>query len=243
MRNISDYENEYLKPDFEKYQVIQRRKKVLDSIYGRKKILEIGCGIDPMFKYIDWEVDVYKVFEPGGKFIDNAKKVARDIGKEILFINKPFTAEDDTDGLEYDAVICSGLLHEVENPAELLENICMVSNKETLIHINVPNANSFHRLLAKEMKLISDTKQFSERNVKLQQNTVFDMDSLKSLCGEAGLVVESCGSYFVKPFAHFQMKQMMDEGIIDERVLDGLYSMTKYMPELGSEIYVNCRKQ
>jgi len=37
MRDISKYEDEYIKPDFEQYQVAQRRKKVLESIKGRKK--------------------------------------------------------------------------------------------------------------------------------------------------------------------------------------------------------------
>ena len=36
---------------------------------------------------------------------------------------------------------------------------------------------------------------------------------------------------------------MMDNGIIDEKILDGLYFMTKYMPDMGSEIYVNCRRK
>ena len=34
---------------------------------------------------------------------------------------------------------------------------------------------------------------------------------------------------------------MMEKEILNESVLDGLYHLTKYMPEFGSEIYVNCK--
>lgn len=45
----------------------------------------------------------------------------------------------------------------------------------------------------------------------------------------------------MKPFSHNQMYEMMQSAIIDEKVLDGLYRLAEYMPEYGSEIYVNCK--
>jgi len=198
--------------------------------------------MEPLFKYVDWDFDEYTIFEPGERFIKNAEAIANNVGKNINFINRPFDVDNETSGLKYDAIICSQLLHEVQNPSELLESIYFTADLNTLIHINVPNANSFHRLLAKEMNLILDTKQFSERNIRLQQNAVFDLQELNKICVEAGFTVYESGSYFVKPFTHEQMKRMMDEKIIDLKVLDGLYSMIRYIPNMGSEIYVNCRK-
>lgn len=32
---------------------------------------------------------------------------------------------------------------------------------------------------------------------------------------------------------------MMDQGIISEEVLDGMYALEEYLPEYGSEIYIN----
>lgn len=54
----------------------------------------------------------------------------------------------------------------------------------------------------------------------------------------AGLRVLERGSYFVKPFTHAQMEACLENGILSEKLLDGLDRMTKYMPELGAEIYV-----
>ena len=65
-----------------------------------------------------------------------------------------------------DLVICSGVLHEVPNPAEILTAIAMLLGTNAMVHINVPNAQSMHRRLAKAMGLIPDTRQITERNRK-----------------------------------------------------------------------------
>lgn len=242
MKNLSNYEKEYLKTDFEDYLVAQRRKKVLSSITDRKKILEIGCGFDPLFNYIDWSFEEYTIIEPSVKFIENAKIIALNKGVSVNFINSYFETANDLKKKSYDAIICSSLLHEVQFPEEILKKIYALSNQETLIHVNVPNANSFHRLLAKEMKLINSIKDFSDRNIRFQQYRVFDMNDLISMCKKTGFKIVEQGSYFIKPFSHDQMSQMLNKNIIDLSLVDALYSMSKYCPGIGAEIYVNIKK-
>ena len=38
-----------------------------------------------------------------------------------------------------------------------------------------------------------------------------------------------------------QMQKLIDSGYIDLDILKGLYKMEKYMPGLGSEIYINVK--
>lgn len=54
MRDINDYTKNYNIASFEDYKVIYRRKKVLEIMqkYKPKRILEIGCGMEPLFNYI-----------------------------------------------------------------------------------------------------------------------------------------------------------------------------------------------
>lgn len=144
--------------------------------------------------------------------------------------------------MRFDFVICSSLLHELEEPIKMLEEIEKVCSDNTILHINVPNAISFHRLLAKEMGLINDVHGMSARNNLLQQNTVYDIDMLRRSVERVGFKEIESGSYFVKPFTHTQMHEMMRKDIINEQVLNGLYGMEKYMPGLGSEIYINAKK-
>ena len=112
----------------------------------------------------------------------------------------------------------------------------------TRVHVNVPNARSLHRLLALEMGLIEDVHQLSYNQLCLQQPRTFDIDSLSALCTKNGFEVTEQGSYFIKPYTHRQMAQLQDIGLLDERMLDGLYSLARHLPDMGSEIFVHLRR-
>lgn len=147
-------------------------------------------------------------------------------------------------GGDISLIILSGLLHEVEDPSVMLKAIEEISNPNTIVHINVPNANSFHRLLALESGMINNTTEFSHNNKIFQQHSIFTMDTLISCIKNSlnyDIEILDSGSYWIKPFTHKQMLMMMNENIIDENILDGFEKMIKYMPELGSEIFVNFR--
>ena len=123
----------------------------------------------------------------------------------------------------------------------LLKAIADVCTESTVLHINVPNANSFHRVLAKQMGLIKDVCEFSESNKLYQQHNVYDMEELVECVKLCGFRVIDEGDYFLKPFTHSQMYDMIGKGIIDEKVLDGLYGMTGFLSGMGSEVFVNCK--
>ncbi len=238
MRNIDDYSKIYSVQGFEDYQVAYRRRKVLEQIqrFKPQNILEIGVGIDPIFKYV--EDALFTIVEPSDEFYENARKICD--GRIRCFHGFFEDIEGELEK-EYDMIICSSLLHEVENPDKLLSSIKKVCNRNTIVHINVPNANSMHRLLAYESGMIDDTHNMSNRNKLLQQHNIFDLDRLTKLVKKIGFNIVNQGSYFVKPFTHEQMYSMLKSGVVDEKILDGFYNIERYMPGLGSEIYVNCK--
>lgn len=187
MRDIEKYANEYLSLgyDFEQYQVQYRKKRILESIETQDlfSVLEIGCGMNPFFTELDENIfSHYVVVEPGQQFYLNACRLSRNTPR-ITCIHDTFDlklAESHVGVEKYTMILLSSLLHEVEQPGELLDAVHLLCDKDTVVHINVPNANSFHRLLAKAMGMISDTHTMSVRNSKLQQNVVFDQDSLQT---------------------------------------------------------------
>ena len=79
--------------------------------------------------------------------------------------------------------------------------------------------------------------------VKLNTHFIFDLKELTEVVEGAGLRVIESGSYSIKPFTHVQMENMVQAGLITNEMLVGLYKMEKYMPGLGSEIYVNARRK
>lgn len=247
MRDIQDYEIKYKEEPCEKYQVKYRRKKILELIqaYKHDAVLEIGCGLEPLFAYFsDYQKMV--IVEPGSQFVSNAKKEAERVGRNIICIQGFFeeTVEQIREtGISFDFIILSSLLHEVEEPERLLQAIYSVCSDETVVHINVPNADSIHRLLAKEMGIIRDVHELSDLQKTMQRNRVFDMDSLCDMMGRCQFEVIQKGTYFPKLLSAGQMEKMLEQGIVTEDIFDGLDGMIKYVPQLGSEIFVQVRKK
>lgn len=239
MRDIEDYTEKYMKSYFEEILVKYRRRLILEQIeqYKPTRILDIGCGYDPLFQYV--HEAGFTCIEPSRVFYEHGLELSRERGN-VHLIHGFFEQIVDTLEKDYDMVICSGLLQEVEKPDVLLQSIFKMCSKDTVVHINVSNANSMHRLLALESGYIKDVHDMSARNRELQQHSVFDMKSLTEFVEKEGFKVMDSGSYFIKPFTHTQMEKGLNEGIITEEILDGLYGMEKYMPGLGCEIYVNC---
>lgn len=241
MRDIADYTEKYTESSFEEYQVLYRRRFVCEQIakYNPKTILEIGCGMLPLF--MEFPDKNFTVIEPSENFYENAKKLSCN-RKNIELIND-FFDEKTILPQRFDMIICSGLLHEVEDPEQMAVALSRIASSESIVHINVPNARSFHRLLAKESSLIDDVHELSSRNRLFQQHSVFDIESLKRLFVSKDFEIVEEGSYFIKPFTHEQMMRMLKENIIDLNVLEGLYKMADFLPEFGSEIFVNCKKR
>jgi SAM-dependent methyltransferase len=183
--------------------------------------------------------DAFTVVEPSHEFVAHARALAAGRG-DVRVLQGFF--EDVRLQLaagSFDLVVVSSLLHEVPDPQALLRAVRAVCGPETVVHLNVPNMRSFHRLLAFEMGLIPSVFEPSEIERRFQRHTRYDMPGLLALVGEQGFRVLASGTYFVKPFTHGQMEAMLAAGIIDARVIDGLARMVRYMPDLGCEMYVD----
>lgn len=245
-RDIEKYTKEYLSDsyDFEKNMVTFRRNKILKILqkYKPKNILEIGCGMDSIFNYYK-NYQQACIVEPSYEFFLKVQKDLENLNIEFCndFVENKIEFLKEKN---FDFIILSSLLHEVKNPKEFLQDILTLCNKNTILHINVPNAKSFHLLWAYESGLIKEIGFLSERAKKLQQNSTFTLESLESFINECmdKMEVLDRGSYFVKLFNHSKMALCVQENIIDTALLKGLGEMIKYMPEFGAEIFVNIKK-
>ena len=184
-------------------------------------------------------------WSPPPFFFDKARSdAAKRKDKKVTVINKTLEgAFDEIESVGFDFVLASGLLHEVPDPKTLLRQVHDLCRPDTTVHINVPNANSFHRRLAVEMGLIKDVYEASPANIEFQQHTIFDLSALRQTAEDAGFRVEAAGAYAFKPFPHWQMQQMMDSQLLTEEMVEGLYKMGRHSPDLCSEIYVNVRRR
>ena len=244
MIDIQDYSQKYLgqyaDASFETTLVRVRRKYVLESLgrYAHGSILEVGCGLEPLFQFVDGAT--FTIVEPSPDFVRNARTTAgsRDVTVIESFLE---TATASLAGRHFDFIVVSSLLHEVSDPAALLAAIRSLCDAETTVHINVPNVRSFHRLLALEMDLIDDLFAQSETERRFQRHTRFDSDSLAKMLRENGFRILDSATYFIKPFTHQQMDALMQSGAFSPAVINGLDRMTRHMPDMGCEIYANVR--
>ncbi len=248
MRNFKDYTEKYTQHyqkncSFEKVLAGSRRQKVLASLnkYPHRSILEIGCGFEPIFPYCDKNIDA-TVVEPSLVFFQNAKKLAEKRPLTTVIHNyfeKMYYSFEKSK--EFDFIILSSVLHEVVNPLELLQAIHAVCRNDTVVHINVPNVRSFHRILALKMGIIENLFEKSEIGKELQRRSYFDKEFLFEMMRKTGFKILSFGTYFIKFFSNKQMETIIKNKIIDKSLIDGLEKMIGYMPELGCEMFVEVK--
>ena len=248
MRNLLKYAEDYTQQPFDDTHLHFRRKKLIEQIeeYQPKRIVEISCGKRPFFQdYTNFEELI--IVEPTKAFYDNASGLLKnypELDSKVILINDYFeNASDQLLETDIDFIIVSNVLQEIEDVSTFLKGLHNICSKNTIVHIVVPNAKSFHRLLAFEMGIIDSVYQLSDRNILLQQATVFDLETLSEVIKKIGFDIIKAGSSFIKPFTHQQMHDLLKHNIINETTLEGLYKMEQYMPELGAEIFVNCKIQ
>ncbi|HFZ5203324.1 TPA: class I SAM-dependent methyltransferase [Campylobacter jejuni] len=240
-RDIKQYTQNYTdkEHDFEEIMVYYRRKKVLEILnkYNPKNVLEIGCGMDSIFNYYK-NFNKATIVEPSDVFYNKAVNNLKNQNIEFFndFLeNKIKTLKNNN----FDFVICSGLLHEVNNPNSFFKDILKICTHDTIIHINVPNSNSFHLIWAYESGLINKLGNLTDTAIKFQQNTTFNLNELTQFIIEGGGIILDSGSYFIKPFNHSKMSLCLKNKILDKKLLDGLYKLSTYIADFGAEIFIN----
>lgn len=244
---IRDYGRVYQEQyGFEHQQVAARRRFLVELVrrVRPKVVVEIGCGAELLAETVaesGMSPERWLVIEP----ISDFATLARDAARRLSFLEvvEGFVEDFSAQGLPVSSmpelVICSSLLHEVDEPAQILA-ACrrILSTGLGLLHVNVPNAGSLHRRLARAAGLIRDEHDMSARNVALHQRRVYDATSLQEEIRNADFTIEECGGYLIKPFAHAQMQKL---SFLSPELLDGLYGLGRELPELASEIYAHAR--
>ncbi len=238
MYTQDEYQLKYQNLTFEDKLRKYRMEYVVDYLNTIKsdKILEIGCGNDPIFMYYD-NFEVMDIVEPGDHFYEFTKNMIGD--DKRISIQNCFIEEAKLElKNEYDVVVIGGFLHEIENPEEVLSVIKKIAKPQTIVLTYVPNANSFHRLLALESGLIPSNYIFSENDKLFGRRNIFNLESIGALFQNSGFKTIKKSTYFIKPFTHEQMNSLMGLSFFTEEILAGFFKMTKYMPDMGCEIFI-----
>ena len=238
LRYTGEYLRQYEDGDFEPLLVGVRRSELLKSaaLYEHRRILEIGCALEPLYPHLD-HFTSYTIVEASEEMAGRVAQGAAGQAK-VAVVNATIEAAAAELGRSFDWIVCSSVLHEVPDPTAFLSAVRSVCNANTVCHLNVPNAASFHRLLAVEMGLIDRADELSGRDRRFGHPGVFDKGSLRALLANCGFRVVRDGTFFIKPFTHDQMRMLVEQEIVPRAIIEGLYRLSKYFPENGCELFV-----
>lgn len=240
MANKSNYEENYSNLPFEDILRKYRFKKLCEhlNLYPHQNILDIGCGNYPVYSFFT-DFKSVTVVEPGEVFFRNAVNLSLKSSKIVVLNDVVENVTKRLKGEVFDFIIIGGFLHEIPNPSEVLNALKEISSESSILFTYLPNASSFHRLLAFEMGIIDSIYQQSEHDNLFKRQSHFDLISFEKFLSGNGFKTINKGSYFIKPFTSDQMAKLIDQNNFDSAIFDGLDRMVKYMPELGSEMFVN----
>jgi SAM-dependent methyltransferase len=227
---------------------LARQRRNLDFLRQARprRVLEVGCGgmilaAAAAAEGLDW--DLWVVVEPEPDFVA-AAQAATAGGPPVCIVSGYLEGQVATvrdlapDGFE--ATLLSGLLHETSDPVALLATAVGLTAAGGQVLASVPNARSFHRLLAVEAGLIPSPQTLSPRDLALGHPVVFDAEGLDGLLRGAGLVDLQLDGYLFKPFTHAQMDQVI--GPTDAALVEGLIRLGRLFPANAAEICAIGRK-
>lgn len=207
--------------------------------YPHKSVLEIGCGLNPVCHQV-MDFNHWTIVEPSMTFVNKAKLFLNN--EKVQIVNNFFEEVCEIfKDRQFDFIICSSLLHEVTKPDNLLDSIYSCCSKDTILHIDVPNVYSFHRLLALEMGLIPSIYQKSKTEIDFQRTSHYDKQSFIESLEMHNFQILEFGTYLIKPFSNEQMEKLLLSNIISPEIIGGLEKMVKYIPDMGAEMYANVR--
>lgn len=212
-----------------------------DFLSDTKRVLEVGPGYTSLSSDL-WIDSHWTLLEPSQElFIYNLKKFQN--SQNIQIHN--CSIEDYLDTCEassFDMVMLSSVLHELNDPINILTGISNILSENGKVLIVVPNNQSVHRQFGVVLGKLEDTNSQTETEKLMQQKTNYSISSLQELILKVGFKVVYVSTSFVKPNTHKRMQEWLDQEILSNQDLDYLYDLSFAFHPFNAEIYMVIEK-
>ena len=215
--------------DAEFAHVINHTYLTLKPYFKGSSCLELGSADGGMTQFLVDDFQEVVSVDGSESFVSRLKE--RNI-PNLTAITSFF--EDLSLDQEFDTVILSHILEHVDNPVEILKIAKRYTKKGGVILIDVPNADSFHRLIGVEMGMLPQKDALNETDVKLGHRRVYTVDLMKEHIRLSGMKLQHWGGHFLKVLSAGQMKDFSPQ------LMDAFYNVGRYTPLHAAEIYFVC---
>lgn len=202
-----------------------------------KRALEFGCCDGFMTGLIAGHIDQLTVVDGSQTFIDMAKKRVPD---NVEFVHALF--EDFSPGCKFDYIFATYVLEHVGDAVGFLKIANRLLAEDGLLFLVVPNARAFSRQLARHMGLLDDLFALTPNDINHGHRRVYDRITLNRDIASAGMLQVGQGGLLLKLLADFQMDALIENGILGEPQLEGLYKMGFEYPDLAGSLFSVCRR-
>jgi 2-polyprenyl-3-methyl-5-hydroxy-6-metoxy-1,4-benzoquinol methylase len=234
---LNDTANTYTVDNSSQTRVIRELVVRTFSPYLRSGIgLELGCSDGYMTKMLASNLEHLDVVDGSNKFLNEAKK------RNLTNVEYHFSLfEEYTSTKKYDYVFASYIMEHVLEPSLVLKMVKQVLKPDGVLFMVVPNARALSRQLAMHMGLISDLKALTENDLANGHRRVYDRVYFNREIEQAGFESISEGGLMLKILADFQLDKLIDDGMLQQSQIDGLYKLGHEYPDLCGSLYSICR--
>jgi len=149
--------------------------------------------------------------------------------------------EEFTSGNKYDAVFALYVLEHVFNVEDLLSMIEYVLKPQGFLFVVVPNARALSRQLALHMGILTGLKALTKNDHSHGHRRVYDRVLLNKDLEAGDFQTIAQGGILLKPLADFQMSSLLQQGILTQQHIDGLYTLGLEYPDLCSALFSVCK--
>lgn len=227
---------DYIKSDespFLRYQRNVDIKKALEFMEPEGVAMELGCEVGYMSSLISPHVKSLDIIEGSPSFIEEASK--RKL-KNVVFHNMLFEQVNKEN--HYDYIFASHVIEHLTDPVDTLKIMYKALKPGGRIFIFVPNATAASRQLAVKMGLYKSIYDMTPNDVRGGHRRVYDQKSISDDVQNAGFNLAAVEGLFFKPFADFQIDDLIKQNFLSELHLDSLVELGKDYPELCGYIFV-----
>lgn len=200
--------------------------------------LELGCSNGYMTEMLSERLNKLDVIDGCEDFIKTTKERKLSNVTFIYSLFEEYSANKID--IRYDYVFATYVLEHISNVDDILKIIKGLLKPNGIFFCVVPNSRALSRQLALHMGLINDLKQLTENDLNHGHRRVYDRFSFNRDIENAGFKIISQGGILLKILANFQMDQLIDNKILQDEQLEGLYKLGFEYPDLCGSLFSIC---
>lgn len=199
--------------------------------------LQLGCCDKHQLEKLIIKLNKLDIIEGSKKFIEKAQTWTF---ANVNYIYALFEEYKPQNNIKYDFVFATYVLEHVMDVSMVLQMVKSVLKPDGFLFVVVPNARALSRQLALHMGLISDLKTLTQNDLDHGHRRIYDRVSLNKDLESSGFKIIAQGGIMLKFLADFQMERLIDEGILQQEQIQGLYKLGLQYPDLCGSLFAVC---